>query len=365
MYNEANALTDFVNGSWGHSWNIRNEKSSHTIFNWIKKLANVADRYPYDIIHTFRFFDLHNFESSEKNYAAHPWCHHAQYITQIFKDTRLTFTKLREWYRTSFCCRCNYSGKLCDSGKFCEALKISIPKREAEDTLYEFANELRQYAKKICSIINLLQEGNYYSKAWAVELAIHWYYDLSNASAIDAMIANKHVPRTSKRLLSNLINLKKKGKFIIDDEWKGVGNNRRRGLKLALVTQEMWYQGSYCDVSLYKPPKVICLQDYFGLRKDVRLYFSPKQFPTPFKLVHGDCCDSWYDLRSYIVEQSKKEGEVTTTGGVPGKSVRFSCKKRHCKFYFWLKWNRYGYYIHHYNEERLGGSFIGCLVHNH
>ena len=36
IYNEANALTDFVNESWGHDWKIRNHKSPHTIFNWIK-----------------------------------------------------------------------------------------------------------------------------------------------------------------------------------------------------------------------------------------------------------------------------------------------------------------------------------------
>ena len=79
----------------------------------------------------------------------------------------------------------------------------------------------------------------------------------------------------------------------------------------------------------------------------MRLYFSPRQFPTPVELQYGDIDDSFYSLKDYIIEQSKKEGEVSCRGGgKPGKSVKFSCKTKNCKFNFILKWDKYGYFIH-------------------
>jgi len=79
-----------------------------------------------------------------------------------------------------------------------------------------------------------------------------------------------------------------------------------------------------------------------------RLYFSPRQFPTPLNLSHAVSCDSFKCLQSYIVEQSKKDREVSFTVADNGKSVRFACKARkrkECKFYFVLKWDEVGYYI--------------------
>jgi hypothetical protein len=251
-------------------------------------------------------------------------------------------------------------------------VRDGISDAEIKDGILRAATAMYKFEKRIRGIIHPMW-NKYYSKAWAVDVAIrhtavtkeHW------GRAIDIMIENNRIPSTSKVLLSNLIRLKLKNKFFIEDEWKGVGNNRKRGLKLAMV-QFSTTQFIENGMELYYQPKQICLNDYFGLRKDVCLYFSPKQFPSPDKLIHGDCCDSYYCLRSYIIEQSKKEGEVTTTGGSPGKSVRFSCKVKGCKFYFWLKWNSWGYYIYHFKREGYDrvtgshvGSYVGCNIHNH
>ena len=293
-----------------------------------------------NIIDVFAFF-------SREVYSTHPWHNHSRTLTDIHEELDEIYADLTTFCQKSFI-QPHHGTKL-------KCKHDDISDDEVKEGIIKAAIAMHKSSKRICGLIQPMQQ-NYYSKAWAVEVAIrhttitneHW------GRAIDIMIANNRIPSTSKVVLSNLIRLKLKNKFFIDDEWKGVGNNRRHGLKLAMVC----FSGHVMD--LYYPPKLICLSDYFGLRKGVRLYFSPRQFPTPINLLHGDCCDSFYDLRSYIIEQTKKEGEVTTTGGSPGKSVRFSCKVKQCKFYFWLKWDIDGYYIHHFRGE----YDRGCIVHS-
>ena len=187
------------------------------------------------------------------------------------------------------------------------------------------------------------------------------------------------IPSKSKGVLTNLIGLKKSDQFFIEDEWKPVGNNRRRGIALAMVPMEnanweirgQWYQRDIPDaidtIKIYKPAKIIYLGAYFGVRRDIRLYFSPRRFPTPTDLRDGDNCDEFDRLTNYIIEQSKKEGEVQlsyryTKTSRCGRGVKFACKTKDCKFYFMVKWDHYGYYINHYHA---GWGFVGCVEHNH
>ena len=94
------------------------------------------------------------------------------------------------------------------------------------------------------------------------------------------------------------------------------------------------------------------------------LYFSPRQFPNLAELQYGDINESFYSLKNYVIEQSKKEGEVSCRGGdKPRKSVRFSCKTKNCKFNFILKWEKYGYFIHYHNAHL--DEFVGCMTYNH
>ena len=295
---------------------------------------------------------------SGEAYATHPWNHHSQKITEIFNKLELNQIIIGLLH------------------KDVNAWKVA-------------ATELYKIAKMISGLI-LPMQGTYYSKSWAVKVAIEHEQHTSThyKKAIDIMIANNRIPRTATRVLSELIKSekinkrKKNGRVIVDSEWKAVGNNRRLGFKLALVPRKMiqsndsrtrgnWYPEEF-TLSLYRPPTIICLRDYFGTRRDVRLYFSPRQFSTPVEFGYGDCCDcdSFHALREYIYVESMKQkkvkgGGVSTTGGHPGKSGRFSCMTKGCKFYFWLKWDDYGYYIHHHNGKGRSDLFIGCLSHNH
>eukprot|EP00956_Cyclotella_meneghiniana_P036906 scaffold132185_cov61-Cyclotella_meneghiniana.AAC.3 len=89
--------------------------------------------------------------------------------------------------------------------------------------------------------------------------------------------------------------------------------------------------------------------------KRYSIVFLPHQFSTPTDLDHGDICVSFFHFqqKKCISECLMKEGEVAcTSGGKMGKSKRFSCKTKHCKFCFTLKWDRFGYYIDHCNPEK-------------
>ena len=115
------------------------------------------------------------------------------------------------------------------------------------------------------------------------------------------------------------------------------------------VFKDRWGQPCINNLTVCTTETHVCLRDYFGLKRNAQLHFSPIQFPSPVKLDDGDNCESFTRLKQYIIEQSKKEGEVACSGGgKKGKSRRFTCKTKLCKFYFVLKWDKYGYYIHYY-----------------
>ncbi len=314
--------------------------------------------------------DAFQFFSSEE-YVNHPWHNYSRIIQGISTNLDNAIADLH-----TFCCDTfilHNSGEEIDftshrltfqgSFDFSITIRDNVTDDDVKAGISKVATALTETAEKLRSIIQPMQ-GTYYAKSWAVKIAMK--YDRNTTQRGDAirdMAANNRIPQTGVRLLSNLIQQKEKNIFFVDDEWKSVGNNRKRGLKLALSPIETTRGFPGIMVALYRPPKQICLRDYFGMKRDVRLYFSPRQFPTPTELPYGDICDSFDLLKAYIIEQSKKEGEVSSSGGKPGKSVRFSCKTKSCKFYFFVKWDKYGYYIHHHNYAR--DKFVGCMDHNH
>lgn len=305
-----------------------------------------------------------------KTYATHPWHNHSQRIREITTNIDSIYTEVCTFCRESFLLRLSDPTKMypLESPEWKHVhLKEDSTEAEAVDVIKKLATTLHNIAYQVRGIICLMQ-GTYYSKTWAVEIAMRYDNPIERGAAVREMIANKRIPVTSTRLLQDLITKKKRGVFFIDDEWKSVGGNQRKGyMMLALRPVKMWHRWNvhFADVksSLYAPPKPICLHDYFGARTDVRLYFSPRQFPTPMNLLHGDCCTSFENLKTYVFEQSKRNGEVAFTGGTRGKSGRFSCKKKTCKFHFIVKWDKYGYYIHHYNYDTE--SYVGSVDHNH
>ena len=232
-------------------------------------------------------------------------------------------------------------------------------------TLSTVADDLR---KMICPL-----QGTYFSKAWAVGIAMRYSNPIKRGDAVKEMIANKRIPATSTRLLRELIKKKNRGIFFIDDEWKPVGKNpRKKGcLILAVVPIKMMKRRAddeRIDVlrvpqvtsALYMPPKAICVDDYFWeKRKDVRLYFSPRQFRNNGSDDYGAAFE---DIKRYVIQQTRKNGELSYVGN-PEKRGRFSCKTIGCKFHFIVKCDSYGYYLHQYDYEQR--RVVGYLYHNH
>ena len=137
----------------------------------------------------------------------------------------------------------------------------------------------------------------------------------SDRKAIKDMIAKKQIPPSSGALLSKLVQYERNNIFFVHDEWKSVRNNKRGGLKLALIIIYMKYDvtatndrrkynGLYkhmIGVWFYSPPSIVCLKDHFGASKDTQLYFSLHRFPTPTELDHGrdgDICVSYFRVHN-------------------------------------------------------------------
>jgi len=320
-----------------------------------------SECFPYETMEdAFAFF-------TSESYSSHPWHHHSTTIEKIYNKINQIYSNLNKFCRQAFGNKQHNMINLRGYLPLCESMSdadVVLALEKASDSMH-------QSAKDISTIIKPMQ-GTYYSKSWAVQMVIKQLQSSNKSTqsaVINDMITSKRIPDTSAQLLSNLVRSKKKGKFFIDDEWKTVRSNRKCGLALALVHVETHFD----TYSLYKPPTLIHLSNYFGIVPYDRegsslgywtLYFSPRQFPTPVDLSQAVSCDSFECLRSYIVEQSKKEGEVSGTLAKNGKSVRFACKHKKCKFYFVLKWDELGYYIHYHKYSR-GDKFIGCLEHSH
>jgi len=321
------------------------------------------NRFPYvSMEDSFDFF-------STETYSSHPWYHHSATIKKIYNDIKQIYTDLNKFCEQAF----EHSHYV--SGEYLP-LRESVSDADVVLALEKASNSMYQSAKHIRALIQPMQ-GTYYSKSWAVQTVIKQLQSSNNstqAAVIDDLITNNRIPSTSAQTLSNLVRLKKKGELFIDDEWKTVRSNRKRGLALALVCEYPLFKKSF-DERDYSPPQLWYSQDQFNndlllyesstiihlnndLNDDIlhaqkrqslyRLYFSPRQFPTPLNLSHAVSCDSFKCLQSYIVEQSKKDREVSFTVADNGKSVRFACKARkrkECKFYFVLKWDEVGYYI--------------------
>ena len=330
-----------------------------------------SNNFPYETMEeSFDFF-------STETYASHPWHHHTTTIKKIYKDIDKIYTDLNKFCKQSFDTWNVFLKPKMVKPRGYLPLRESVSDADVVTALEKASDSMYQSAKHIRALIQPMQ-GTYYSKSWAVQMVIKHNQSSNNstqASVIDDMITNNRIPNTSAKLLASLVRMNKKGEFFIDDEWKTVRSNRKRGLALALVPT------TFDTFSLYKPPTLIHLSNYFGTAGPdkrstqnkhrssycSRLYFSPSQFPTPADLSQAVSCDSFESLKSYIIEQSKKEGEVSGNLANNGKSVRFACKRKKCKFYFVLKWDEVGYYIHYhkYSRDDKKDLFIGCLDHSH
>ena len=286
---------------------------------------------------------------SDDAHESHPWHSHSQIIRDIATSLDRDISGLHQ-----FCCE---TFQLYSCGKEVDfkdgliplieyhksrsldiwlnvKLRGGVDRDEMKAVIWRFAATLSKTADRIRSNIIPLQ-SNYYPKQWAVKMVMNRDIYASDRKAIKDMIAKKQIPPSSGALLSKLVQYERNNIFFVHDEWKSVRNNKRGGLKLALIivytkydvtatNDRRKYNGLYqpmIGVWFYSPPSIVCLKDHFGVSKDTRLYFSPHQFPTSTDLNHGDICVSFFRLKKYIIECSMKEGEVAcNSGGKMGKS---------------------------------------------
>ena len=266
----------------------------------------------------------------------------------------------------------------------------------AEHIMYSFIPQLQNITGTIRRLIIVPQNG-YYSKIHASNIALTYRKGTpERRHAINQMVKNRCVP--SKKALVELINLRENNEIMfVEEEW-----NTKRGRKkgYGLVTYcKLEYEDEYffgrnmlaliavpCSMLgispgsqgetpkaeigmlLGAPPKVLDFTEYIddeqGERKDERLYFSPLQFPTPVDLNEAGKCASFQALKTYIKHASQKAGSPVTSRTACGGYKVFLCQhSQKCNYQFWVKWDMYGYYIHHYNHATT--TYVGCPIHNH
>lgn len=244
-------------------------------------------------------------------------------------------------------------------------------------SLHDIASSLRN------SII--IMTGGYYSRLHAARVVL-LYPKRSNerAKVKKQMIENGYVP--GKKSLENLIRDCERGMQVIDEDWStrlSCGRKRKvctlesfdstkfeflGCIRLAVVPLHTTNNGdTKISIDLYAPPKRHDICHYIGVSRTERLYFSPKQFPTPTNLDNAASDVAFLNLKKYIADTSKDCGfPVICRGG--DKSCRyFVClyhdSTKHCRFSFMVKWDDLGYFIHLYSERT--GYFVGCEYHNH
>jgi hypothetical protein len=123
-------------------------------------------------------------------------------------------------------------------------------------------------------------------------------------------------------------------------------------------------------LDLFATAKRVDICDYLWSKKDIRLYFCPKQFPAPLDKDKAWEVDSFKRLR-WFIRQSSIQGDSPVVYNGSNKSnttARFRCTQckggnERCPFSFIVRADQYGYYIYHYNHEE--DTYVGWRYHEH
>ena len=121
-------------------------------------------------------------------------------------------------------------------------------------------------------------------------------------------------------------------------------------------------------MDFFSAAKIIIVYDYIHSSKLIRLYFSPTQFRAPLNLDKAWKCDSFRRLW-WFIEHSSKNGDspVVYHGKEKGSGARFVCTHRHkgrqCPFFFAVKVDQFGFFIHLYNHDQ--DNFAGWQWHEY
>ena len=187
---------------------------------------------------------------------------------------------------------------------------------------------------------------------------------------------------------------------MLDEEWNiKRGRKRKKSsrdsqgrigtINLALIPVDCFQQlelDQFITVDFYAPPKTIDICDYIGGSEEgdgeycavaERLYFSPRQFPTPVNLAAAGEEKYFGQLKEYIRQSSETSGSPVVCNGGSGfkqfvcrhgknQKMKVGSESNSCSFQFLVKWDKYGYYVHLFrvNRDNMLTS-VGCRYHNH
>jgi len=261
---------------------------------------------------------------------------------------------------------------------------------------------LKESAKKIQDLIAFPEHrddlGPFYSKRHAIKAALKLPKGSSaRGDAIQDMVHMGLVPSQSS-LYRAINDVEEEGNAIIDAKWTHGGTMRKKQevfydeetrrweptILLPVIIVDCNIRGKpildkKCVERLFRPPALVSLNFYLWRKKTVeywgaRLYFSPKQFPTPVNLQDaGKASDKTFKkLKKYMLKWFEDaKSPVICNGGKPGSKKFVCCKKRKaenllrnnerseenydcsiCRFSVTVKWDRLGYYIPLYNHKQ-------------
>jgi len=242
-------------------------------------------------------------------------------------------------------------------------------------------------------LIIVLERDGYYNKLVATQI-VQSFPKGSNERPLvasklrqEGRIPSEKSMRTQLQWCETQLDCCEMGKPIINQRWNNKRGRKRKSkaidcwigtLLMDLYPVEMIkseirnpYRGELMTpiitMELFSTAKRVDLCDYLGERKNVRLYFCPKQFPIPFEYDKSWDSQSFQRVK-WFIEYSSMQGDspVRYNGKERGRA-RFRCmhykEGKRCPFSFIVKVDMYGYYIDIYNEEY--DTFIGCEFHEH
>jgi len=277
---------------------------------------------------------------------------------------------------------------------------------------------LKESAKKIQDLIAFPEHrsnlGPFYSKRHAIKAALKFPKGSSaRGDAIQDMVHMGVVPSQSS-LYRAIKDVEEEGNPIIDSMWPTGGwtskqevlhfekrNRWEPAILLPVTPVDCDERGKpkldkKCVERLFSPPGIKPLSYYVGKKNTVeywgaRLYFSPKQFPTPVNLQNaGKASDKTFKkLKKYLLKWFEDaKSPVICNGGKPGSKKFVCCRKRKaqnqlrtkktvsglpvteeiincsfCDFSVTVKWDRLGYYIPLYNHKQK--CYICYVLHTH
>lgn len=279
----------------------------------------------------------------------------------------------------------------------------------AQHTLQSTIPALNGITKTIQGLITFPERneasGPFYSKRHAIKAAIKFPKGShARGDVIQDMIHMGVVP--SRASLYRAINdVEVERNAIIDSKWV-LGKKAKEVMHHKNIS--MWEKNIYlplipvdCDEKgepildnktlerLFGPPAVVSVNAYNRMKKSItlwgaRLYFSPKQFPTPANLQDaGKASDKTFKkLKKYMLKWFEDaKSPIICNGGKPG-SKKFVCSMKRkakkastmgfgpstwkfsdCNFSVTVKWDRIGYYIPMYNHKQ--NCYVCQVCHTH